>query len=224
MTTFTSEQDWNKGINKFHESHLIRPNTTRRPDDLIWARGKHLKKALNRVEIDGAFLEFGVHSGTTINTIASHKIAKDKTIHGFDSFEGLPEDWFTDNTHKTKYKKGYFARDELPKVEKNVKLWKGWFTDTIPQYLEEHQEQIAFLHIDSDLYSSAIDVLYGLKDYIVEGTIIVFDEFYPWGRKKYELWERGEYKALREWAIEFDRHLEVLYHSSHQQTSIKILK
>ena len=224
MITFTSEKDWSRGILKFHKSHLIKPQTTRRPDDLIWARGKHLKKALNRVEIDGAFLEFGVHSGVTINTIAAHKASDNKVVHGFDSFEGLPEDWFTHHTHKTKYTKGYFAVDELPKVDKKVKLWKGWFTDTIPQYLEEHQEQIAFLHIDSDLYSSAIDVLYGLKDYIVEGTIIVFDDFYPWGRKNYPLWQEGEYKALKEWAIEFDRHIEVLYHSSHQQTSIKILK
>jgi len=223
MTTFTSEQDWIKGINKFHESHLIRPEITRRPDDLIWARGKHLKKALNRVEIDGAFLEFGVFSGTTVNTIASHNKAIDKTVHGFDSFEGLPEDWFTNSTIKPSHKAGHFARG-LPKVEKNVKLWKGWFIDSIPEYLEEHKEPIAFLHVDCDLYSSTIDVLYGLRDYIVEGTVIVFDEFYPWGRKKYELWERGEYKALKEWSIEFDRHLEVLYHSSHQQASIRILK
>lgn len=223
MTTFTSEQDWHKGINKFHQAAVIEAGTTRKPQDLEFARGKHLKKALNRVEIDGAFLEFGVHSGTTVNTIASHKAAKDKTVHGFDSFEGLPEDWFTNSTTKPSHKAGHFARD-LPAVEKNVKLWKGWFKDTIPQYLERHKEPIAFLHVDCDLYSSTIDVLYGLKDYIVEGTVIVFDEFYPWGRKKYELWERNEYKALREWSIEFDRHSEVLYHSSHQQASIKILK
>ena len=224
MITFTSEKDWKEGIEKFHKTPLIKAGTTRRPDDLIKARSKHLHKALNRFELYGAILEFGVHTGLSINQIAAHAGCKFKTVHGFDSFEGLPEDWFTHHRHTTKYKKGYFAVDALPEVEENVKLWKGWFTDTIPQYIKEHQEQIAFLHIDSDLYSSAIDILYGLNEYIVKDTIIVFDDFYPWGRKVYPLWEDGEYKALKEWSIEFDRHFEVLYHSNHQQASIRILK
>ena len=38
---------------------------------------------------DGYWFEFGVHSGSTINTLSSFC----EKIYGFDSFEGLPEDW-----------------------------------------------------------------------------------------------------------------------------------
>lgn len=49
-------------------------------------------KMLGEVEIkDGLYLEFGVFQGTTINYIAQQK--ENETIYGFDSFEGLPEDW-----------------------------------------------------------------------------------------------------------------------------------
>jgi hypothetical protein len=37
----------------------------------------------------GAILEFGVAGGGTINQIARH--AKGRPVHGFDSFDGLPE-------------------------------------------------------------------------------------------------------------------------------------
>lgn len=39
---------------------------------------------------DKIFLEFGVHNGSSINFFAKHY---QKTIYGFDSFDGLPESW-----------------------------------------------------------------------------------------------------------------------------------
>ena len=56
---------------------------------------------LSNITIDGLFLEFGVFEGDSINVIA--KKMKNKTIHGFDSFEGLPQDW-----GGTFYDKEYF--------------------------------------------------------------------------------------------------------------------
>lgn len=191
-------------------------------------RNHHLKESLKEIKIDGEILEFGVYKGSSINIIA--ETLKDKTVHGFDSFEGLPEDWPI--THKDKlnpenikHKKGYFAVDKLPEVKENVKLWKGWFENTIPQYIEQCQpKQIAFLHVDGDLYSSAKTNLFQLEKYIVKDTIICFDEFYPFGRKAYQTWEEGEYKALKEWTSEFDREFEVLSHNLHQQSTIRIVK
>ena len=40
---------------------------------------------------DGLYLEFGVRSGSTITHIARQ--IPDNTVYGFDSFEGLPENW-----------------------------------------------------------------------------------------------------------------------------------
>tara|TARA_R110002073_G_scaffold191088_1_gene349759 strand:+ start:234 stop:617 length:384 start_codon:yes stop_codon:yes gene_type:complete len=49
-----------------------------------------LRLAIERVSNPGLFLEFGVASGASINFIAANT---DTTVHGFDSFQGLPEDW-----------------------------------------------------------------------------------------------------------------------------------
>ena len=170
--------------------------------------------------IDGVFLEFGVYKGTSINLMAN--LFPEQEIHGFDSFEGLPEDW--KYNHNQIFKKGHFKRDTPPKVKKNIKLWKGWFKDTIPQYKKSVKSDISFLHIDSDLYLSCIDILYGLNEYIVKDTIILFDEFYPWGEKPYDFWEEGEYKALGEWLNTFNREIEPLFHNNHQQCTVKVIK
>lgn len=132
-----------------------------------------LKTAINYINPEYTHvLEFGVFTGTTIKQLRED-LNDNYKIFGFDSFEGLPEDWVG-----TTLKKGFFSTNgEIPNVE-NVKFYKGWFSDTIPQYKIENDKPIALLHIDCDLYSSTIDVLYGLNDYIVKDTVIVFDEWY----------------------------------------------
>ena len=133
-------------------------------------KASNLKYALSQVELDGLYLEFGVFKGTTINLISSEK--KDKIIYGFDSFEGLPEDW------TAREPKGTFdVEGNFPQVNKNVRLIKGWFNNTLPNFVEEHSENCAFIHVDSDLYSSAKTVFSFLKDRIISGTVIVFDEY-----------------------------------------------
>ena len=46
--------------------------------------------AMERVALKGIYAEFGVYKGESVNFIASHA---NQTVHGFDSFEGLREDW-----------------------------------------------------------------------------------------------------------------------------------
>lgn len=117
---------------------------------------------------DVLWLEFGVWSGGTINYIAQHASGR---VYGFDSFEGLPETW------RPGYEKGEFNRGgALPTVRSNVHLVKGWFSDTLPGFLSERPgQQVAFLHLDADLYSSTIFVLEALKDRL-DGCVVVFDE------------------------------------------------
>lgn len=143
--------------------------------------------ALQHVTLDGYFLEFGVASGTSINMIAS--LMQDKTIFGFDSFEGLPEDW---NGHAEV--KGAFTNEGvLPKVEKNVVLIKGLFSDTLPHFFKGNNKPIAFLHCDADIYSSTKCIFAYCKERIVSGTVILFDEFF-----NYPNWRQHEYKAFME--------------------------
>ena len=191
---------------------------------VIQDRLNHLSYALNLVTQKGPILEFGVYQGTTINLISS--MFPKKIIYGFDSFEGLPEDWITDDKDIT-WAKGHFAVDVLPKVNKNVTLIKGWFNDTLPEWIEKSKKStnISFLHIDCDLYSSTNTVLSLLNNKIASGTIIVFDELYHFGNpKKYSNWHNGEYKALTEWMKTFDREVEIISRNRHMQAGIKVIK
>jgi Methyltransferase domain len=126
-------------------------------------------------KLDGKYCEFGVYTGTTINHIASRI---KHSIDGFDSFEGLPEDW------RTGYGKGTFALSGLPKVRENVSLHKGWFNESLPIWSVANPGPIAFMHMDADLYSATKTVFDLLGERIVPGTIIQFDEFfnYPAGK------------------------------------------
>jgi predicted O-methyltransferase YrrM len=119
--------------------------------------------------IDGFIAEFGVFSGTSINMLAS--VYSSRTIYGFDSFEGLPHSVGL-------FRAGEFSMNhQLPEVRPNVRLIEGWFNETLPPFLKARpNEKAALLHIDCDLYSSTKTVLELLRDRIVPGTIIVFDE------------------------------------------------
>lgn len=140
-------------------------------------------------------LEFGVNRGGTINQLRN-TLPEQYKLYGFDSFEGLPEDW-----SGTKEKKGAMStKGVIPKIA-GVTFYKGWFTDTIPQY-KQIAQPIALLHVDCDLYSSTIEVLYELKDYIMSGTIIVFDEWY-YNHKDIPANRLHEQKAFLEWSDEF---------------------
>ena len=98
--------------------------------------------------MNGLILEFGVYNGTSINMMSS--IFKNQSVYGFDSFVGFPDDGRTDWQHD-------FSREgKMPKVNSNVKLVKGWFNESLPKFLSEHNEPVAFIHIDCDLYSSTM--------------------------------------------------------------------
>lgn len=170
-----------------------------------------LSYAINAVSIEGLYLEFGVYSGTTINKIASE--VPDKTVYGFDSFEGLPETW------RTNFEEGRFKMEELPKVNSNVTLVKGLFNDTLPEFAMRHPDPCAFIHVDCDLYSSTKTIFEYLKFQIVSGTVIVFDEYF-----NYPGWRYEEYKAFQEFITENDLKYEYLaYVEVLEQVAVKIL-
>lgn len=147
-----------------------------------------LLEGLKLAPRDGLVMEFGVWRGSTINLIAD-TLGGHVTVHGFDSFEGLPEDWFG------KYAKGSFHMEGgLPQVRSNVKLYKGWFDRTLPKFAAEHPDTpIAFLHVDCDLYSSTKTIFDHLGDRLEPGSVIVFDEYF-----NYPGWREHEFKAFQE--------------------------
>jgi hypothetical protein len=189
------------------------------------------------------FLEFGVHEAKDICRISEfvrEKELKSKLkrgsvrIHGFDSFEGLPEDW--DNGQRSEdgnllYHAGKFdlgkvvpalsgVRDELklmhPEIE-NVELHQGWFEDTVPAFFDRHSAPVAFVHADADLYGSTMTFLEEMcrRQLLVKGTVITFDEF-----SNFENWKEGEYLA---WTQIVERyHLKFRYICYHAPTGGKL--
>ncbi len=159
--------------------------------------------------LNGLFLEFGVYKGKSINFYS--QFLPEQKFYGFDSFEGLPEDWW-------ECKRSHFSLDGvLPKVNSNVELIKGWFDDTLPQFLETHKENVAFLHIDSDLYSSAKIIFDNLAPRIKAGTIIIFDEYF-----NYPNWQQHEFKAFQEFVKKYDVKYEYLVFGEKYRVAIKI--
>ena len=142
----------------------------RAPSRLYPDRWSFLDGAVRQASREGLWLEFGVYRGASINYIARRSEAN---VFGFDSFEGLPSGWTRD------LQRGAFSSEgAVPAVEPNVTLVKGWFEESLPPFLKEiGPRPVAFLHIDSDLYSSAKFVLHQLASRIRAGTVIVFDEF-----------------------------------------------
>ena len=161
----------------YYQEHLISAKAFTDTSEMI-------RDGVRAADPDGLFLEFGVAGGRTIRAIAG---AHGGPVFGFDSFEGLPEDWYEG------YRKGHFAQAGLPQVPPNVTLVKGWFQDTLPAFLEAHRGPVSFVNVDCDLYSSSSFVLSCLADRFVPGTVIQFDEYF-----NYPGWREHEYKAFQE--------------------------
>lgn len=143
--------------------------------------------ALSKVSFTGTCAEFGVYRGDSINYFAR----KLPVLYGFDSFEGLKEDW-----RGYALARGSFdLKGKLPKVRSNVHLIKGWFDATIPPFLAQHPESFAFVHIDCDTFEATEVALGLIGALLVPGTVIVFDEYFG-----YRGWQLGEFKAWSDFA------------------------
>jgi hypothetical protein len=159
--------------------------------------------ALNKICIAGTCAEFGVFTGGSIN----HFARKVPAIYGFDSFEGLREDW-----KGWVCTKGAFdLKGKLPKVANNVHLIKGWFHETLPDFLAQHPEPFAFVHIDCDTFEATEIVLKLIGPQLVPGTVIVFDEYFG-----YRGWQVGEFKAWKDYTQRTGTRYEYLGFSRHQ--------
>jgi Macrocin-O-methyltransferase (TylF) len=164
-----------------------------------------LAHALSQVTLEGSFLEFGVFKGGTIRYIA--KLRPDRTVHGFDSFEGLPVAW-----EGTGHDRGAFhAKGQAPRVRANVRLHRGLFDVSLPLWVRQNNDSIAFLHVDCDLYSSTHTIFEVLEDRLRPGLVIAFDEYFG-----YPGWQHGEHKAFLEFIEKTGHRFRYLCHAYHQ--------
>lgn len=142
------------------------------------------KLAVAHAKVKGLVLEFGVRHGKSIRQLVQ---LTGQETHGFDSFQGLPEEWHAEA------KGSYSTRGKIPKVPPLVKLHVGWFDETLPPFVEKYPDPVRLINIDCDIYSSTKTLLEHLSDRIVPGTVLVFDEYIG-----NEHWREDEYKAFQE--------------------------
>lgn len=142
----------------------------------IFKRRKDLFRFLADHLGEGRFLylEFGVFKGESI-AFWSQLLSKNSQalFHGFDSFEGLPEDWNPFNP-----KAMFSTSGQEPEIKDDrIRFFKGWFEDSLKNYSPPPHDRL-LVNIDSDLYSSAKTVLSFLGPHLKSGDVIYFDEFY----------------------------------------------
>jgi hypothetical protein len=133
------------------------------------------------------YLEFGVASGQATRAWSRLLLHPDTVLHGFDSFEGLPERWGDKSI-------GTFSTGGTPPEvgDPRVTFFKGWFQQTLPAYSPPKRD-VVIINMDADLYSSTILVLRSLKQLFRPGTYLYFDEFGTFGHEE---------KAFREFVEE----------------------
>jgi len=85
----------------------------------------------------------------------------------------------------------------MPRVPSNVLLHKSYFEASLPRWLSDYPDRVAFMHLDCDLYSSTKVVLNLLAPRLAPGTAILFDEYF-----NYPNWEQHEFKAFQEFVSE----------------------
>ncbi len=157
-----------------------------------------IKRAVENGVKDGLYVEFGVAGGDGCRLFGEVLKPHGLTLTGFDSFEGLEEDWTGIQSGR---EAGAFTQGgDLPKVPDNVTLTKGWVQDTLPGYMKENKgKPFSFLHMDMDTYTPTAYAMGATKRHLRKGTVILFDELYG-----YPGWRHHEYKALMETLSEDD--------------------
>ncbi len=163
--------------------------------------------AMNRVP--GDYLEFGVFEGD--NFVAAYHLAQSLGLgsmrfHAFDSFDGLPEIAGIDADGFRHFREGEF-RSGLEEFRHNatskrvdpakLTITPGWFDQVLNEQTKRSLaiSEAAVVFIDCDLYESTVPILEFITDYVREGTVIIFDDWFCFRGNP----DRGEQRAFREW-------------------------
>ena len=127
--------------------------------------------------LPGDLAELGVYRGGTALLMCRASAGSGKRIYLFDSFEGLPAN---DPVKDVSFEEGQFAADlgsverVLSEFEEVVEIHKGWIPDTFTS-LEDRA--YALVHVDVDLYRSALDCCEYFYPRVTAGGALLFDEY-----------------------------------------------
>ncbi len=217
LIALNSHQDdqslFNNIIKSSYKDHpIIRSvkwvSTLPKMPELFFHRWALFDSMINKSKKDRPFYEFGVWRGESFKYL----INTFKTGYGFDTFQGLPEDWHDE-------KKGrYSAEGTIPNID-GGRFIAGKFEETLPTFFSKPRPMASLINFDADLYSSTFCALNYSKSVIDKDTILIFDEFII-----NKNWECDEYKALNEFCSNNNLTYEVLAVSYFtKQVSVKLI-
>ncbi len=159
-----------------------------------------LSRYLLSADVPGDFVECGCAAGAQLACmgLAMRREGKQRPIHGFDSFDGIPHAGPNDSAQPGILGNRFLMDPAAPLSERlkstgisgcsiqqvrqimdsfgfpQVKLHKGWFQDTLPV---NELGAIAFLRLDGDLYESTQCCLQWLYDKVSVGGIVYVDDY-----------------------------------------------
>jgi hypothetical protein len=143
--------------------------------------------------VPGDIAEFGCHTGRTAKVLsAAIKVMRaKKRLLLFDSFEGLPASVHEADRENVHVKTGVWGTGVYKGLDPEqlrracqkylpptaIEIYRGWFSETMPQIASG--TKFSMLHIDCDLYLSALNVLdFVFKTRVLsEGALVLFDDW-----------------------------------------------
>jgi O-methyltransferase len=139
---------------------------------------------------------------------ASARNLESMRFFGFDSFEGLPkatpidvapgqEEWIGEGGFCASLDEVRGLMPAKALAEGRIRLVKGWFEATLTKDLRQALElrEAAIVYVDCDYYTSTVPVLEFVTDLLVDGSILIFDDWFLFRGRS----DRGEQRAFYEW-------------------------
>jgi len=129
------------------------------------------KENLKDMAID--YLEFGVSGGLSFKWWTDANRNANSRFYGFDTFEGLPEDY------GVLFPKGDMSASVMATDDKRVEFVKGLFQDTLLDFLHSHPlgNNRKVIHMDADIFSATLYALSNMAVHLKKNDVILFDEF-----------------------------------------------
>ena len=178
---------------------------------------------INYELVPGVICEFGCYTGRSLAGLTycqqmyynkenehNRKGSIDRKIYGFDSFDGLSESEGHPRWNKGLFKKNHSYHPTIPYGEEvtpsKVMDFFSYYKLQLPiikaDYFEtldlDDIDKIALVHFDCDLYTSTKSVLNLVRDKLVMGSLLLFDDWYHFKGRK----DKGERLAFREFLKE----------------------
>lgn len=121
---------------------------------------------------EGCFVEVGVYRGGTAYYLNEIAIEQGRKLYLYDTFDGIP---YQDEVMGDRHRVGDFSDTSMAEVVAAVPeaiVVKGLFPASIIP-----MPPVAFAHIDCDQYQSIIDSVHALRPLMVDGGIMLFDDY-----------------------------------------------